>query len=114
MTKFKGFDFNEFEAVKHKELPKLTTTRGVSLSDWSFSGGISPIWEDGKEGMSLKSTDDEGQMEEFEYLVKEFNYETTQEEWDEFYKEVKKHMVDYYKRQIEKNTAELNKLLADD
>lgn len=114
MTKFNGFNFNDFEVVKHKKLPKLKATRGANLIDWSFSGGIIPIWENGKEGhMSLKSTDDEDQMKEFDELVKEFNEEATQEEWDEFYKEVKESLVTYYKRQIEKNTAELNELLAD-
>lgn len=114
MTKFKGFNFNEFEVIKQKRLPKLTTTWGASLGDWSFSGGISPIWEDGTRGfVSLKSTDDEDQMEEFEGLVKEFNEEATQEEWDGFYKEVKENLVAYYKHQIEKNMAELNELLTD-
>ena len=114
MTKFKGFNFNEFEVVAHKELPKLKITRGANLIDWSFSGGIIPIWANGKEGhMSLKSTDDEDQMEYFEELTKEFNEESTQEEWDEFYKEVKEGLVAYYKRQIEENTEKLNKLMAD-
>lgn len=112
MTKFKGFNFNEFEVIKQKRLPKLTTTWGASLGDWSFSGGISPIWEDGTRGfVSLKSTDDEDQMEEFEGLVKEFNEEATQEEWDGFYKEARKDMVGYYERQIKEYTEELDKLL---
>lgn len=111
MPYFKGFNFNEFEVVKHQKLPKLRATRGANLIDWSFSGGILPIWENGKEGhMSLKSTDDEDQMEEFEELVKEFNEEATQEEWDEFYKEVKKDMIGYYERQIKEYTEELAKL----
>lgn len=114
MTEFNGFNFNEFEVIEHKELPKLTTTRGANLSDWSFSGGIYPIWEDGKEGyMSLKHTDDEDQMEEFEESVKEFNEEITQEDWYEFYKEVKNGLVDYYKRQIEEYTEKLNELISD-
>lgn len=110
MPYFKGFDFNEFEAVKYKKLPRLTTTRGVSISDWSFSGGIVPIWEDGKEGMSLKSTDDESQMEEFKDLVNEFNEDATQDDWDEFYESIKEDLSGYYKKKIKEYTEELAKL----
>lgn len=113
MAFFKDFDFNEFEVVEHKKLPKLATTRGVNISDWGFSGGISPVWEDGFEGLPLFHTDDESMMDEFDEWVTEFNNDTTQEEWNVFYDKAKKYMVDYYKRQIEKNTDELTKLLAD-
>lgn len=116
MTYFKGFDFNEFVVVenKYKKLPRLTTTRGTFINDWSFSGGISPIWEDDKRGMSLRQTAYETQMAEFEEQVSEFNKETTQAEWDEFYKEAKSSVISYYKREIKEATDKLDKLLADE
>lgn len=116
MTNFKGFDFNEFVVVEneYKKLPRLTTTRGAFINDWSFSGGITPVWEDGKHGMSLRQTDDETQMEEFEEQVSEFNEESTQAEWDDFYKETKNNVISYYKREIKEATDKLDKLLADE
>lgn len=115
MTNFKGFNFNEFVVVEneYKKLPRLTTTRGVLINDWSFSGGISPIWEDGKQGMSLRQTDYEIQMQEFEEQVSEFNEEATQAEWDEFYREAKNSIISYYKREIKEATEKLDKLLAE-
>lgn len=115
MKQFYDLDFNQFTVIKHKKIPKLETFYGNNISDWSFSGSISVIWENNERDMwSLKSTEDRDDMEWFEDIVKEFNENATQEEWDKYYQEVKNHLIQSYKKTITEYTEKLNNLLDGD
>lgn len=115
MKQFYDLDFNQFTVIEHKTLPKLETFYGNNISDWSFSGSISVIWENNKRDMwSLKSTDDRDDMEWFEDIVKEFNDNATQEEWDDYYQEVRNHLIQSYKNTIVEYTEKLQSLLDGD
>lgn len=112
MEQFYGLDFNQFTVIKHKTLPKLKTSYGNNISDWSFSGSIIVIWENNERDMwSLKSTEDRDDMEWFEEIVQEFNENATQEEWDDYYQKVRDYLIEGYKKSIAENTEKMNILL---
>lgn len=114
MRKFYDLDFNQFTVIEHKELPKLEVRRGHDIFDGGFGGSINIQWSDENRSMwSLKSTDNEDDMDWFESIVDEFNEDSTQEEWTKYYNECKKEVIKGYKESIARDQEKLSALLGE-
>ena len=109
MTELLGFEFSDYDLVKHENIPTM------KVMHWSSDGSYSLAPECDKEQRmydSVLSTDDGYTKDDLQDMADDFNnYDNLTDEYKKVRQQAVPYLININKREIEKSKKELSKLI---